>query len=255
MLHGQDFTIEPSVTLADLTNDGVPEVVVRAYESLVFMCQDGAFMLRLSAEGASGDMPAPGGDKIADLNANGMPELVLADEFWGMHDYTLMVKIYEWNGAEFQSLIPKEQSRAPSARNGYGELGYAAMWDGHFELVDVDGNGTTELVIEGGVGGGLDALLNGGPQRSERNTWMWNGTQFIFTDVSFSAPEYRFQAIQDGDDASLTGEFDRAIRAYRASIEDDHLNGWNPRQAWFRPTCSARNPRSCTPSDGSGRGS
>ena len=232
LLGEQGFTVAPSVVLQDLTNDGVPEVLVRAYESLVFACENGRFINRLPPSLQVGEsVPAPWSDRIADMNANGMPDLVLAHEFWGAHNYTLSVEIYEWDGATFRTLIADERTDAPFARNGYGERGVAAMYNGNLALVDVDANGTIELLLEGGLEGGLDAQLNGGPQRSERHIWMWNGLEFILQDVSFSPATYRYQAIQDGDDASLVGDFDGAMSSYKAAIEDADLEGWNP--AWL----------------------
>jgi hypothetical protein len=234
LLQEQVFTVAPSVVSQDLTNDDIPEVIVRAYESLVFGCQNGRVILLLKAgREVEESVPAPWFDRIADVNANGMPDLVLAYEFLGAHDSTLSVEIYEWDGVAFRTLIAKERTDVPFARNGYGERGVASMWNGNLELVDVDGNGTIEVVMEGGVGGGLDASLNGGPQRSERHVWMWNGTEFILQNVSFSAPSYRYQAIQDGDDASLVGDFDGAMSFYQAAIEDDDLQGWNPARLGF----------------------
>ncbi len=227
--------VSPSVVLQDLTNDGVPEVVVRAYESLVFGCQDGAFVLLLKAGSEVVEStPSPWLDKVADMNANGMPDLVLAYEFYGAGaDTTLSVEIYEWDGVAFQSLIAKEVIQPPLAQNGYGGQGVAYMRNGQPTLKDVDGNGTIELVMDGYAGGGLDALLNGGPDRSEFDVWMWNGVELIFQDVGFSAPAYRFEAVQDGDNASLVGAYDEAVSAYQAAIEDETLQGWNPARLGF----------------------
>jgi hypothetical protein len=71
---------------------------------------------------------------------------------------------------------------------------------------------------------------------------MWNGIEFILQNVSFSAPSYRFQAIQDGDDASLVGDFDRAMSFYQAAIEDDDLQGWNPARLGFESLVGERTP-------------
>ena len=244
-----DADVSPSVVLQDLTNDGIPEVVVRAYESLVFGCQDGVFILLLKAGSEVGEaLPVPWLDRVADMNANGMPELVLAYEFYGAGaNSTLSVEIYEWDGVTFRSLIAKGFSGAPLAENGGGFGGVASMFNGVLALTDVDGNRTIELVMESYGAGGLDAVLNGGPDRSEIHVWMWNGIEFILEDVSFSAPTYRFEAVQDGDNASLLGDYDKAMSSYQDVIEDEELQGWNPARLGFDPLVGERTPEPTYP--------
>jgi hypothetical protein len=251
LLEEQVLDVAASVVWQDLTHDGMPEVVVRAYESLVFGCKDGQFILMLKAGSEVGEaMPASWFDQIADMNANGMPDLVLAYEFSGAGaDTTLSVEIYEWDGLTFQSLIAKEVSEPPLAQNGYGDRGVANMRNGELTLTDVDANGTIELVMEGYVGGGLDAELNGGPQRSERDVWMWNGVEFVLQDASFEAPLYRYEAVQDGDGASLMSDYDKAMLAYQAAIEDETLLGWNPARLGFDPLVGEGTPVPIFPPD------
>jgi hypothetical protein len=251
LLEAQSEDVPLSVVLRDLTNDGIPEVVVRAYESLVFVCQDGDFVLLLEGgRELGGSLPSPWLDEIADMNANGMPDLALAYEFSGAGaDSTLSVEIYEWDGVAFRSLMTKEQREPPLAGAGYGYVGVAKMWNGEMALEDVDGNGTIELVMDGGLVGDIDALLDGGPQRSEIIVWMWNGIEFILQDFRFSEPVYRFEAVQDGDDASLMGDYDEARSAYRAAIEDDALQGWNPARLGFDPLVGAGTPEPTFPPD------
>lgn len=43
-------------------------------------------------------------------------------------------------------------------------------------------------------------------------------------------PEYRFQAVQDGDRASLAGQYDKALGFYQQAIFDDKLEGWSRAQ-------------------------
>ena len=47
---------------------------------------------------------------IADENQNGMPELVLITHVWsaGGHEF----QIYEWNGSEFDNLLPQKTQRS-----------------------------------------------------------------------------------------------------------------------------------------------
>jgi hypothetical protein len=44
----------------------------------------------------------------------------------------------------------------------------------------------------------------------------------------FDPPEYRFQAVQDGDRLSLSGDYERALDLYQQAILSDNLKWWSP---------------------------
>ncbi|MGC1375454.1 MAG: hypothetical protein WA821_04490, partial [Anaerolineales bacterium] len=44
--------------------------------------------------------------------------------------------------------------------------------------------------------------------------------------VEYSAPEYRFQAVQDGDGFSLAGKYDKALQSYQLAIKSEGLGWW-----------------------------
>jgi hypothetical protein len=46
--------------------------------------------------------------------------------------------------------------------------------------------------------------------------------------TEFSAPSYRYQAVQDGDHAMLRHEYDKALAFYQGAIFDEKLLGWSP---------------------------
>lgn len=49
----------------------------------------------------------------------------------------------------------------------------------------------------------------------------------------FSPPEYRFQAVQDGDRALAAGDIDQALDFYRQVIYSDTLGWWSPDREQF----------------------
>jgi hypothetical protein len=91
--------------------------------------------------------------------------------------------------------------------------------------IDTDGNGTLELVLKQDIPI-LSEYSMFLPWRKEERTCMWDGGAFVLTHVELSPPEYRFQAVQDGDRASLAGEYDKALELYQQAIFSDKLDWW-----------------------------
>ncbi len=86
----------------DITSDSVEEYVWRdTYAVFVLACQNGYFYPALSAPALTYHSPTI--ESIDDLNGNGIPEILLA--VVGRPTYFRSLKIYEWNGHEFVSLI------------------------------------------------------------------------------------------------------------------------------------------------------
>jgi len=57
----------------------------------------------------------------------------------------------------------------------------------------------------------------------------WNGQNFVnIKQGTNDPPQYRFQAIQDGDEQVRYGNYIAALSFYQAAIFDDRLEGWSP---------------------------
>lgn len=69
--------------------------------------------------------------------------------------------------------------------------------------------------------------VNINPWRIYTITYEWNGQSFFETLLEYSAPEYRFQAIQDADQEVSNGRFGRAISLYQDAI-NKNLDWWSP---------------------------
>jgi tetratricopeptide (TPR) repeat protein len=67
-----------------------------------------------------------------------------------------------------------------------------------------------------------------GPFREKAFTYTWNGQEFVFKQVDFAPAKYRFQAVQDGDRATLQGNYDQALEFYQQAIFSDQLEWWTP---------------------------
>ena len=235
-----------SVSDTDVTGDGIADAVVSVILELpsgdgfgsvsVFGCQSGQVDV-LMTESAMSQFPFM---HIAthDLNADGVPEIVYSVEDFGAHDSTTSVFIREWDGHEFRQLLVPPGDGWPYFRGGAAmfnliRIGSTHIYDLLWEpdtveidsvLPDTDGNGTRELILSGGVG---RDYTGDGPQRVTIDTWSWNGEAFTLADSRFEPPEYRFQAVLDGDAAFARGKFDEALDFYQQSLDDPKLKGWS----------------------------
>ena len=222
--------------LQDLTNDGIDEIVLYVVPIYVFGCRDGQYVELMQVQPEVSD-PYFGNVKIytQDLNLNGVSDLLYQSEYSGSRNSTLNIEVYEWNGEDFETLIPEE------IHHPYYSMGYImfvpnaqiSMLNGHLRLEDIDRNGTIEIILRGGVEYGYIGQLSA-PQPVEIHTWMWNGEEFNFFDVAFSPPTLKIHAVQAGDVAAQLEKYEQALELYWQAIEDPSLEAWNvERNEWM----------------------
>jgi hypothetical protein len=147
------------------------------------------------------------------------------------------VTIFEWNGGELVSIIQGESYGDGKYHSSASMLGVTQV-----DTIDIDENGTLELILSGSPPNETTSAYEGLPWRNETHIYSWNGYLFLLYRVVFSPPEYRFQAVQDGDRASLLGEYDRAVEFYQLSISNNMLDWWSDerwsyevRNLWVQP--------------------
>ena len=208
-----------SVALKDLTNDGVPELAV---------AEDGAYIIGCDPKNASYQVLFQGYEfdpdyysifGVQDLNGDGIPEVVLIDSFKGD-----AIFIVEWNGQEFRDLVPAIDNVSTPPANWV-----PADHTTDTELTDLDHNGTIELLWKGGVEWPWQDYAHvKSYYREETHVYSWNGQYFIAWPVSYASPVYRFQAIQDADQAVLQGSYATALSLYQDAIFSDKLDSWSP---------------------------
>lgn len=215
----------------DLTNDGVRELIIRNWHDYygdltVFGCKNEKFVNLLTI---SSDLEQPPGiNVIQDLNGNGVKELVV--DIVGSHCCT-GVMVYEWNGLRFESLV---KTWSVDYTSGKLESTDMAELEGvaQASVVDIDSNDTFELLLDGGApsytGGwtGID-----GPWRKEKVIYMWNKENYVWFSQKYYPPNFRFEAIQDGDTETQRGDYDSALKSYQAAIFDDKLKSWT-QEVW-----------------------
>jgi hypothetical protein len=223
------------VVPVDVTGNKTPDVVIGLTFSVegqyadgalfVFGCRERAYeggaIRALGGQVFAGGSPDPGIRAIQDMNSNGVPEIVYSFvSVIGTHgNFTRLFHILEWNGTEFVDLVDNDvhPPQAAPVNNGDGAV------------LDTNGNRNLELVLTNGIGHYYE---DGGPQRERTDVWFWNGYAFTLASVKYEDPVYRFQAVQDGDDAALEGKYNAALSFYQRVISDDGLLGWSEGQLW-----------------------
>lgn len=192
----------------------------------VYGCQDKKFVNLLTI---SSDLEHPPNiNAIQDLNGNGVNELVVG--IFGSHCCTGFM-VYEWNGARFESLVKTWEVSYASGKLEDGdvvELGGNAQ----VSVIEIDNNGLYEIILDGGfpsyTGGwtGIDR-----PWREEKVVYMWNGENYVWYSQEYYPPNFRFEAIQDGDTEKIRGDYDSALKSYQAAIFDNKLKSWT-QEVW-----------------------
>jgi hypothetical protein len=230
IFHDETYSSDGLLVETDVTGDAVAEIVVGLMLSTknwdysdgflkVYSCSEGAYQeIRSTFIGSPLYAEVDGLRAVMDMNGDDLPEIVTSwiDNFGAHGHFTRLFFIDTWNGETFVPLVEH--------RNFYDATmtaSYATVYNGDGEILDVNEDGIYELVLNNGIAG-----YYGGPQRKRKDIFSWDGHMFTLSRWEYEAPTYRFQAVRDGDDATLFGDFDRALAAYQQAIFDEELFGW-----------------------------
>jgi hypothetical protein len=199
----------------DLTNDGVPEIVVSLGPLYVFGCQDGKYQTLLATE-QSGHLAPQQIVAINDLNENGIPEfLVLVDSGTQDDHY---YQLFEWGDGKFNSLF---------SLSDWGANRIWVLSGGNFSFRDVDHDGMKEIVLYNGSPLSADNFGYGlVPWRRITKYYKWDGNHFALSNKFFDPPQYRLQAVEDADHAVLQKAYGQALDLYQQAIFNDKLEWW-----------------------------
>lgn len=146
---------------------------------------------------------------IHDINKNGVPE-VSAEANGCTGSRCFRIYTFEWNGRTFVDRSPGIEFWGPRV----------------IDFKDTDNNGTEEITIYGGHPGRCCEIW-AIPWRLYTMIYEWNGREFTQTRFDYDPPEYRFQTIQDADQASLKKDYERAMTLYQDTIFSDRLEWWS----------------------------
>ncbi|MFZ6028189.1 MAG: hypothetical protein ACOYYS_10790 [Chloroflexota bacterium] len=222
-----------AIEMADVTGDGVNELVGLMPQLWVAACRDGEY-IELYSDPEAPDLE--GIVAIRDINQDGVVEIA----FYGalLYSWATYYRIFAWDGDDFRDLIQQGEDTpawlAFADAQGLfwyegGYIGESAV-GGSFTsgvLQDLDGDGTEEFVADIGVRQKHDILRNG-PWRRVQETYQWDGEHYMFVGLTIDPPEYRFQAVQDGDRMVYIGKYEEALALYQTAIFSDQVIAWSP---------------------------
>jgi hypothetical protein len=208
------FPEEIRYEIIDLTGDGIPEIILegngyRQRKSLILSCSEGKYKTLFSRTyplDRTYLLPVDG-------NQNGISELIVCDERGSTLGNWFNLSVIEWHMGLFQSLLSVDG------------LDSACQY---VQAEDIDNDKTKEIywLFSGN-------LSSRPPWRRGTIIYKWNGEQFVSLSLKYDPvqyPQYRFQAIQDGDKATLNQDFTEAEKAYQEAIDNDKLEWWSPQR-------------------------
>jgi len=213
------------IDIQELNKDNTPEIILRSRSTfktlMLYSCIKGEYKEQLIRK-EEGDVGLAERIEILafdDLNQNDIPELVYKSStcIWARCGSLFVV---EWNGEKFVRLIKDER---------WNEIvGYADMYNPKdIYLKDLDNDMILELVWTGELPpkGDKDYWVYY-PQRLATHVYKWDGKNYSALPVTYTPPEFRFQAIQDGDRATLANDYEQALDLYELAINNNNLDWW-----------------------------
>ncbi len=136
------FTVETT----DVTNDSVPEIIIRANWTYIIECNNGKYQSLLEVE--PHDLVynySPSVKTNEDLNNNGIPELIIIKQFGGPYPIQNLI-ILEWDGKAFSNIITKDDICIFHGIETCIKNGIISISNGSVEFTLIE-NGTKEVSI------------------------------------------------------------------------------------------------------------
>lgn len=252
------------LAVSELTGEGRPEVVLgvtmpflflenpysQSAALFVFACQGGRFQLAHEAIVQVSYWPLEI-EGVVDMDRSGISEIVYSYlPGQGARGYgTLAVAVMEWDGARFVSRIDPRAWAYPSGIREGEASGDEVLWGDHLppdratgvfwgdgvpageevRILDIDGDGMLELLLKNGYAG---QYMAEGAKRVRTDILTWQGGYLQYAYSEHPPAEFRFQAVQDGDDATRFGFLAKALAFYQEAIFNPDLRGWSQGQLW-----------------------
>ncbi|HEX6270897.1 MAG TPA: hypothetical protein VFZ43_11715 [Anaerolineales bacterium] len=205
--------------IRDLTGDGSSEIVYRGLGGYnILGCKNGKYqsLFEFARDDFRMDL-----EDILDLNKNGIPELIFYSFI--RHGFA-EVYIIGWNGNGFHSLINLGVDTTTGAV--IDSVSTAA----DYKIMDTNADGLKEIVVVDNAQEALpDFSYYWRPLRNQTITLGWNDKNYVdLKQGNYTPPQYRFQAIQDGDWQVRYGDYVAALSLYQEAIFNEQLEWWSP---------------------------
>jgi hypothetical protein len=212
----------PFIYIQDVTGDNILELIFPYGIWMdIFGCKNDMYEL-LYTDTYESDLNGVSILDVTDMNNDGIADVIV--NFNGcMGNRCPIIRVYEWNGRDFQNLIANPFDIV----GGCSRLSVAPF---EVKIQDTDNNGLKEIILSnnGFVQPDYDF-----PYRKETRICMWNGQNIVVFKTEFDTPYYRFQAVQDGDRATLSGDYNKALIFYQQAIDDKSLEWFTQDRKWF----------------------
>jgi hypothetical protein len=194
--------------IIDVTNDGTPEIILPGNaatqkKAVILGCGEGEYKILFSRKYLEEYMHL----LPVDANQNGITEIIIGDESGTSTGAWFEVSIIEWHIDSFQELLTRV----------YSSTAFRSV-----RVKDLDNDKTKEVYWRFGA-----YIFSIPPWRRGTAILKWNGNEFILMPLNYDPAQYRFQAIQDGDTATLDGHFIEAIKSYQEAIFNKKLEWWS----------------------------
>jgi hypothetical protein len=217
----------------DFTNDGVPELGLTIPISIggvvsIYSCQDGAYRILYNR---FFDFPAANPCYmvlIHDGNRNAYPEItfLVGVASQGSHTYQMI----EWDGTGIVDRLRMAITEYP-----YWSTAVDFVWvhaTGGVGYEDIDADGIDEFVVNTGFPV-WETYYSGLPFQNVIRYHTWDGSRYSFDRQFYGPPEFRFQAVQDGDRLTEAEEYDLALDMYRQAVSNEALEWWTEERHKF----------------------
>jgi hypothetical protein len=197
----------------DFTNDKIPEIVITQTGWFrIYGCKESHYQL-LFELGPDPRFFAPYILAIQDLNRNGIPEIYLKIAAYSQSARDLGA--VEWDGERFRWILLYPDGQT-----------YVTVAPGYLSFQDINGDGFQEVIANFDIPIWTNYDL-GLPWRKAKQIFKWNGKYFLFYKENFDPPVFRYQAVEDGDRASLAGDYVSALNLYQQAIFSDKLEWYS----------------------------
>ncbi len=205
--------------IIDLTGDKQREIAFVNFGKLfIFGCINNHYKILGEFSSTQGNLDL---HNIEDINGNGIPELLFSN--YERRAFR-SIRIIEWNGSEFKPLIKNEFVNSSGNLFSFDWLGGTIL---DYEIKDTNENGTKEIIATRKIPVDPGDLSLGLPWREEVITLKWNGENYVIAHIEYSPPNYRFQSIQDADNAVLIQSYETAFKLYQQAISSENLDWWS----------------------------